>query len=156
MGYRITQRRENMNQAVVEKAGIIEKYQPLIESWEPKENTIFINSKCRELIGYLEKTTTFNLFPYDMRKAKKDEAEYTCENGQSIIIDSGGKKLFVQFIKDLDTNEELKILLKNLRCDDEKYEYCIIILIGETNPEMPEKIDKFIENNRIRASLLKK
>jgi len=106
---------KSMNMALVRSTGIVDKYLPIIESWEPKSNSLFINSMCKELIDYLEKNTTFDPFPHDMRKAKEKKTKYYCENGQSILIDSEGVKLFIQFVKDLHTNEELKVLLKNIR-----------------------------------------
>lgn len=145
-----------MNKTLVRSTGIVEKYLPLVESWEPKSNSLFINSMCKELIDYLDKNTTFDLFPQDMRKAKEKKTKYTCENGQSIVIDSEGVKLLIEFIKDLHTNEELKILLKNIRDNNEKYDYSIIIFTGETNQVMLDKIEKFVESNKIQIALIKK
>jgi len=145
-----------MNQALVRSTGIVERYLPLIESWEPKSNSLFVNSMCKELIDYLDKNTNFDLFPHDMRKAKEKNTKYTCENGQSISIDSDGGKISIQFIKDLHAYEELKILLKEIRTENEKYDHSIIIFTGDTNPVMSEKIEKFVENNKIPVALIKK
>lgn len=145
-----------MNKALVRSTEIVEKYLPLIESWEPKNNSLFINSMCKELMDYLDKNTTFDLFPQDMRKAKDKKTKYTCENGQSVLIDSKGEQLFIQFIKDLHSNEELKILLKNIRDTNNKFDRSVIIFTGDTDQVMLEKTEKFIDNNKIPVTLIKK
>lgn len=116
-----------------------------VSAWKPVERRKFTTRSVDDLEAYLETYFHSGHKPHDVRERSRG---FTLSRGldESLLVSGkqGESGVEIQFVKDLESPQELRVLFGKLDEIAGRENEAVIILTGETNPEMREKLESYI------------
>jgi len=128
-----------------------------VSEWKPGERRKFITRSVDDLEAYLRTYIGPEQKRHDVRsRASPLRLSRGLDQSLRITGKDGENGVEIQFVKDLDSPGELRILFGKLDEIAGHEDDAIIILTGETNPEMREKLESYIASRGYAVRVMEK
>lgn len=128
-----------------------------VSEWKPGERRKFTTRSVDDLEAYLR---TYFGPKHKRHDVRPRSSALRLSRGMDESLRVAGKEgesgVEIQFVKDLDSPEELRILFGKLEEIAGHENEAVIILTGETNPEMREKLEGYIATRGYAVRVLEK
>jgi len=128
-----------------------------VAGWKPGSRRKFATRMIDELESYLKAAFA----PAPRRGGVRPRAagiDVGRDVGGNLILTGKGEEagLEIQFVRDLQSDEELSVLFRKMDEADLGGREVLFVLVGETDPPMRAKLEKYINTLGYRAGVIEK